>query len=93
MWTWPKMARSFLKFANSFHPTIKFNCEKSSTDTIFLDTKVYKGSRFPTTNTLDVQTYFKPTETFQYTNALLILKRMTRCAYDKDHVITFTALI
>ena len=60
----------FVNFANSFHPTIKFTCEKSSTDTIFLDTKVYKGPRFPTTNILDVQTYFMPTETFQYTHFL-----------------------
>ena len=69
VWTIPEaQVDIFVNFANSFHPTIKFACEKSSTDTIFLDTKVYKGPRFPTTNILDVQTHFKPTETFQYTH-------------------------
>ena len=34
----------------------------------FLDTKVYKGARFHKESILDVQTYYKPTENFQYTN-------------------------
>ena len=33
-----------------------------------MDTKVYKGDRFHKESILDVQTYYKPTETFQYTN-------------------------
>ena len=33
-----------------------------------MDTKVYKGVRFNKDSILDVQTHFKPTETFQYTN-------------------------
>ena len=33
-----------------------------------MDTVVYKGDRFLKESILDVQTYFKPTETFQYTN-------------------------
>ena len=58
----------FLLKANSFHPTIKFTAEICETETIFLDTIVYKGDRFLKESILDVQTYFKPTETFQYTN-------------------------
>ena len=34
----------------------------------FLDTKVYKGERFNRESTLDVQTHYKQTETFQHTN-------------------------
>ena len=58
----------FLLKANSFYPTIKFTAEISETETIFLDTIVYKGDRFLKESILDVRTYFKPTETFQYTN-------------------------
>ena len=40
----------------------------SETEITFLDTKVYKGVRFDKESILDVQTHYKPTETFQYTN-------------------------
>ena len=43
----------------------------SETEITFLDTKVYKGVRFDKEAILDVQTHFKPTETFQYTNFYL----------------------
>ena len=33
-----------------------------------MDTKVYKGVRFDKESILDVQTHYKPAETFQYTN-------------------------
>ena len=42
--------------------------EISETETIFLDMVVYKGDRFLKESILDVRTYSKPTETFQYTN-------------------------
>ena len=35
---------------------------------IFLDTCIYKGARFEKESILDTRTYFKPTETFQYTH-------------------------
>ena len=35
---------------------------------VFLDTEVFEGPRFIQGKTLDVQTHFKPTETFQYTH-------------------------
>ena len=40
----------------------------SETEIMFLDTKVYKAVRFDKESTLDVQTHYKPTETFQCTN-------------------------
>ena len=33
-----KEVYKFVDFANTFHPTIKFTCEKSSERTVFLDT-------------------------------------------------------
>ena len=54
--------------ANRHHPTIKFTAEISDKEIIFLDTCVHKGDRFRETSILDVRTYYKPTETFQYTH-------------------------
>ena len=59
---------SFVKKANDFHSTIKFTAEMSETEITFLDTKVYKGVRFAKESILDVQTHYKQTKTFQYTN-------------------------
>ena len=58
----------FVSFANNLHPTIKFTCDMSSERIVFLDTEIFKGPRFAISKTLDVQTHFKPTETFQYTH-------------------------
>ena len=60
--------RIFLLEANSFHPMIKFTAEISETETTFLDMKVYKVVRFNEESILNMQTHFKPTKTFQYTN-------------------------
>ena len=40
----------------------------SETEIMFLDTKLYKAVRFDKESTLDMQTHYKPTETFQYTD-------------------------
>ena len=61
--------KEFVQWANHYHDTIKFRAEISDSETAaFLDTKVYKGERFNRDFTLDVQTHYKQTETFQYTN-------------------------
>ena len=44
--------------ANLHHPTIKFTAEISDTETVFLDTVVYKGKRFKEKSILDVKTHF-----------------------------------
>ena len=68
-WTLPeKEISNFVDFANSFRTTIKFTHEMSSEKIVFLDTEVFKGPRFAHRKTLDVQTHYKPTETFQYTH-------------------------
>ena len=59
---------SFAEKANNFHSTTKFTAEMSETEITFLDSKVYKGVRFNKESILDVQTHYKPTETFQHTN-------------------------
>ena len=72
----------FVDFANSFHATIKFTHEMSSEKIVFLDTEVFKGPRFAHSKTLDVQTNYKPAETFQYTHfssshpSLSVLRRV-----------------
>ena len=55
--------------ANPNHPTIKFTAEILGTETVFLDTVVYKGKRFQDQSVLDItETHFKPMETFQHTH-------------------------
>ena len=50
-----KEVTDFVNFANSFHPTIKFTCERSSDRTVFLDTEVFKGPLLTTLKTLDIR--------------------------------------
>ena len=59
---------AFIDQANLHPPTIKFTAEISDTEAVFLDTVVYKGTRFKEKSILDVKTHFKKTETFQYTH-------------------------
>ena len=64
-----KEVYNFVDFANTFHPTnIKFTCEISSKCPVFLDTEVFKGPCLSTHKILNLQTQFKPTESFQYTH-------------------------
>ena len=58
----------FVEQANNFHPTIKFTAEISENETTFLDTVIFKGERFRNESILDIRTYYKPTETFEYTH-------------------------
>ena len=58
----------FIELANKHHQTIKFTAEISYTKITFLDTNVFKGERFAEKSILDIETHFKPTETFQYTH-------------------------
>ena len=59
---------NFTEHANNYHPTIKFTANISDKEIILLDTCIYKGARFEKESILDTHTYFKPTETFQYTH-------------------------
>ena len=71
------------KQANLRHSTIKFTAEISDTETVFLDTAVYKGTRFNEKSIPVVKTHLKKTETFQYThfiscNPLSVKKRFVK---------------
>ena len=58
---------AFIEQTNLHHPTIKFTAETFDTETAFLDTVVYKGTRFKEKSILDAKTHFKQTETFLHT--------------------------
>ena len=59
---------AFIEQANLHHPTIEFTAETFDTETAFLDTVVYKGTRFKEKSILDAKTHFKQTETFLHTH-------------------------
>ena len=59
---------AFIEQANLHHPTIKFTAETFDTETAFLDTVVYKGTRFKEKSILDAKTHFKQTESFLHTH-------------------------
>ena len=44
--------------ANLHHPTIKFTAETCDTETVFLDTVVFKGIRFKEKSILNAKTHF-----------------------------------
>ena len=62
---WPKEQdlQTFLDALNSHHPNIHFTFNHSSVSTNFLDLTIYKSE---TTNTLEVKTYQKPQNLYQY---------------------------
>ena len=62
---------AFIEQANLHHPAIEFTAETFDTDTTFLDTVVYKGTRFKEKSILDAKTHFKQTETFLHTHFTL----------------------
>ena len=55
---------AFIEQANLHHPTIKFTAETFDTETAFLDTAVYKGTRIKEKSILDAKTHFKQMKTF-----------------------------
>ena len=56
------------KIANSIHPLLKFIYSISESEITFLDTTVYmyKGERYMESRILDIKSYIKPTNNFQY---------------------------
>ena len=59
--------KALIEHANLHHTTIKFTAETSDPETVFLDTVVYKGTRFKKKSIVDAKIHFKQTETFLYT--------------------------
>jgi hypothetical protein len=52
--------------ANNAHKLLKFTFEISKISAVFLDLEIFKGPRFIESGILDIKSYSKPTETFQY---------------------------
>ena len=60
--------KALIEQANVHHPTVELTAETFDTKTAFLDTVVYKGTRFKERSILDAKTYYKQTETFLNTH-------------------------
>ena len=58
--------KDFFDLANRSHEYLKFTYEYSNKEITFLDTEIYKGSRFSNESVFDIRTHIKKTETFQY---------------------------
>lgn len=56
----------FFDIGNTCHEHLKFTYEISEKSVNFLDTTIYKGIRFQENNILDIKSYVKPTNNFQY---------------------------
>ena len=73
-----------IKQANLHHPTIEFTAETFDTETAFLDTFVYKGTRFKEKSILDAKTHFKQTETFLHTHFPRVTLQMLKKDLSKE---------
>ena len=56
----------FFRIANTHHPLLKFTYSIETETATFLDTQIFKGERFQNGGILDLRTYRKPTESYQY---------------------------
>ena len=57
---------TFITNLNAVHPNLKFTHECSTQSIDFLDLTIYKGSNFLYTNILDIKTFQKPLNLYQY---------------------------
>ena len=65
---WPEehTLNDFLSALNSHHPNLRFTCTVSKSSVNFLDLTVYKGPDFHQTHRLDLKTFQKPQNLYQY---------------------------
>ena len=65
---WPNKESldTFLLNLNSYHPHLNFTHNSSKSTIDFLDLTVYKGPEFPATHKLDIKTFQKPQNLYQY---------------------------
>lgn len=62
----PDEIKEFFDIGNSCHKYLRFTYELSHTSFNFFDTTIYKGTRFSDSQRLDIRSYIKPTNSFQY---------------------------
>ena len=65
---WKCYINDISPYGTYVNPTIKFTAETSNTETVFLDTVVYKDTRFREKSIVDAKTHFKQAETFLHTH-------------------------
>ena len=58
--------QQFLQDLNKFNPNLKFTHQQSASTIDFLDVTIYKDTSFPFTNILDVKTFQKKLNLYQY---------------------------
>ncbi len=65
---WPKKfpLAKFITAINQFHPNIKFTTSSSDLTINYLDLTIYKGKLFEEKQLLDIKTYQKPRNLYQY---------------------------
>ena len=66
---WPygqSSLKEFLTHLNSFHPSLRFISTSSDTSMDFLDLTIFKGPTFEYTSLLDIKTFQKPKNLYQY---------------------------
>ena len=84
--------KTFVDFANSFHPTIKFTYELSSSKAVFLDTED-KRPRFSTLNSLDIRTHFNRPKLFNIpTSPPATLSTLKRVLSRKKHYTSYALI-
>ena len=66
VWPGDQDLHQFMNALNSFHPTLHFTYEYSASAMNYLDVTIYKGERFNRRQLLDVKTYQKPHNLYQY---------------------------
>ena len=66
IWTDTEDLNQFIAELNSFNPALKYTHHYSSSSIDFLDLTIYKGPLFPSTNSLDIKTFQKPHNLYQY---------------------------
>ena len=74
---------AFIEQASLHHPANEFTTETFDTETAFLDTVVYKGTRFKEKSILHAKTHFKQTETFLHAQKKDLSKEETWEFYEK----------
>ena len=65
---WPKQNnfRQFIGALNSFHPSLQFTYNQSENSIDFLDITIYKGDNHNNRSILDIKTFQKPQNLYQY---------------------------
>lgn len=66
IWENPETLDQFLLALNQFHPKLQFTHSSSKQSADFLDLTIYKGPEFHRTFILDLKTYQKPQNLYQY---------------------------